>query len=559
MGLKERIIEALRKEKNIDGAVIRTLQQSLSSEGNIKTILIDKCNLSEKDFLVLISNVLEIPYLDISKFSFPEENAGFIPEEIAFKYKVFPVSKIKNVLTLATANPLDVIVFDDIRMRLNVDIELILSQEENIMAGLNKIYHKEESISSIMEESDLNTEVVENKDVSIQGYDLVAESEKAPIVKIVNLIIYEGLTRRASDIHIEPAESVLQVRYRIDGVLHKALDIPKQNQNAILARLKIMSNMNITESKIPQDGRFKIKIQGREVDFRVSSLPTKYGEKFVLRALDKANLSIGLDKLGFSPYPKKVFEEAIKKPFGIILITGPTGSGKSTTLYSIINSLNHPDKHIITIEDPVEYQLEGITQIQVHSEIGLSFSAALRSVLRQSPDIIMVGEIRDSETADIAIKASLTGEMIFSTLHTNNAVGAITRLVDMGIEPFLVASSLILTSAQRLCRKICPRCKEPYTNVPAYLREKLGLGPKTVLFRGKGCSFCNNTGYKGREAILEVLPVDDKIKEMIVKRASEDSIIKYAREKFGFKSLREDGIYKCVNGVTTPEEILRVT
>ncbi|RKZ26342.1 secretion system protein E [bacterium] len=559
MGLKERIIEALCKDKSMPKEVIEALRQSSSSNKSIKSILIEKAGFSEKDFLVLISNVLGIPYLDIGKFSFPEENASFIPEEAAFKYKIFPISKIKNVLTLATANPLDVVVFDDIKMKLDVDVELVLSKEEDILAALNRLYKKEESISSIIEEADLNAEIVGNEDLSIQGYDLIAESEKAPIVKIVDLIIYEGLTKRASDIHIEPAETSLQVRYRIDGVLHKALEVPKQNQNAILARLKIMSNIDITESKIPQDGRFKVRIQGREVDFRVSSLPTKYGEKFVLRALDKSNLSIGLEKLGFSPYPKKVFEEAIKKPFGIILVTGPTGSGKSTTLYSVINSLNKPDRHIITIEDPVEYQLEGITQIQVHPEIGLTFSSALRSVLRQSPDIIMVGEIRDSETADIAIKASLTGEMIFSTLHTNDSVGAITRLVDMGIEPFLVASSLILTSAQRLCRKICEKCKEPYTKVPSYLREKLGLDSKVTLFRGKGCPACSNTGYKGREAILEVLPVDDKIKEMIIKREPESSIIKYAREEFGFKSLREDGIYKCINGVTTPEEVLRVT
>ncbi len=320
-----------------------------------------------------------------------------------------------------------------------------------------------------------------------------------------------------------------------------------------------MSGLNITEFRIPQDGRFKVRLDKKEVDFRVSSLPTKYGEKFVLRALDKSNLSIGLEKLGFSELPRRLFSRALERPFGIILVTGPTGSGKSTTLYSVINYLNTPQKNIVTIEDPVEYQIDGITQIQAHPDIGLTFAQSLRAVLRQSPDIIMVGEIRDSETADIAIKASLTGELIFSTLHTNDSVGAITRLTDMDIEPFLLASSLIVSSAQRLCRKICEHCKTQ-DDVPSNILDKLGLKPgEKTFYTGSGCEYCQQTGFRGREAVLEVLPVDDRIKEMITKRASESDIIKYARDQLGFINLREDVLDKAFRGATSIEEVFRVT
>jgi len=328
----------------------------------------------------------------------------------------------------------------------------------------------------------------------------------------------------------------VRVRYRVDGNLQDALKIPKKNQNAVLARLKIMSGMSITESRIPQDGRFKIRIHKKEVDFRVSALPTSFGTKIVLRALDKSNLSIGLSTLGFSEYSLKKFKEAIAMPFGMILVTGPTGSGKSTTLYSVVNQLNNPDKNIMTIEDPVEYQVEGITQMQANPDIGLTFANGLRSILRQSPDIIMIGEIRDTETADIAIKASLTGQLVLSTLHTNDAATAINRLVDMGVEPFLIASSVILVAAQRLCRVICKNCKG----------------------KGGDCKMCYSTGYRGRRAVLEVLSVDDKMREIIIEKASTDDIKSYAISQ-GMKTLREDAMEKYKQGVTTMEEVLRIT
>ena len=357
-------------------------------------------------------------------------------------------------------------------------------------------------------------------------------------------------------------ETLVRVRYRIDGQLHDVFDLPKKNQNAILARLKIMSNLDITETRIPQDGRFRIKTEKKEVDFRVSVLPTSFGNKIVLRALDRSNLSVGLETLGFLPGPLEDFKKALDKPFGIILVTGPTGSGKSTTLYSILNAMNTPDRNILTVEDPVEYQVAGITQIAAKSDIGLDFTSGLRAILRQSPDVIMVGEIRDLETADIATKASLTGQLVLSTLHTNDSVGAITRLVNMGIEPFLIASSLIMACAQRLMRKVCPSCKAE-TKIPEKLRKEImEKYPEAMesgeFFEAKGCKRCNGTGYSGRLGTLETLLVDDEIKAMINNRASEETIKKYLREK-KVMTLRDNAMIKFIKGWTTFEEVLRIT
>jgi len=374
----------------------------------------------------------------------------------------------------------------------------------------------------------------------------------------------EALKKRASDIHVEPMEHDLRVRYRIDGHLFDVFRLPKKNQNAILARLKIISGLDITEARLPQDGRFKVKLRDREIDFRVSALPTTFGQKFVLRTLDKSRLSVGFESLGMTEEPRRLFEEAIVKPYGMILITGPTGCGKSTTLYSILNKMNKPESNIVTIEDPVEYQVEGVTQIAVKPEIGLTFASGLRSVLRQSPDVVMVGEIRDSETADIAIKASLTGQVVLSTLHTNDAVGAITRLIDMSIEPFLVASSLIVTSAKRLCRRVCQHCKEP-VDIPKETWKKLGLdrvmtaGEKPTFLKGKGCHACNNSGYFERIGIHEVLLVDDSIRELIIQRASTGRIKEFAVKEKGMRTLRDDAMLLVVRGVTTLEEALRAT
>ena len=394
---------------------------------------------------------------------------------------------------------------------------------------------------------------------------ITEESKQASIVKVVDLILGEAIKKRSSDIHIEPEEDSLRIRYRVDGRLQEAFRLPKKNQNAILARLKIMSRLDITESRLPQDGRFRIRHGTKEIDFRVSILPITYGGKIVLRALDKANLSIGLEKLGFLPGPLNLFNKALEKPYGMILVTGPTGSGKSTTLYSILSQLNVAERAIITIEDPVEYQVEGVTQVQTNPDIGLSFANGLRSLMRQSPDIIMIGEIRDFETADIAIKASLTGVLVLSTLHTNDAPSSIARLVDMGVEPFLIASSLVFVVAQRLCRKICPYCKEP-VNIDKDVLKRIGVDldqlkkekKEPVFYKGKGCEKCNHTGYFGRMGTLEAMIMDDKLREMTVTRKSSVEIKEYAA-KNGMKTLRQNALEKFLQGTTTLEEVLRIT
>jgi len=558
--LRERIIKYVKKSKKIDEKALDKIDQNFSSFREFKENLIKENIVNEEEILLFLSREYKIPYLDLDRYRLSTESKELMSKELSFRYKVLPISKIGQVLTLATSNPLDIVALDDLSISTNYKkIELVLAKDEKIIEHLNKLFSETDSYSFLDDEEQDDGDIKEI--VESEGADpnsLEDESQLAPIVRIVDLMIYEAIKRRSSDIHIEPTEDDLMVRYRIDGVLHHGLTLPKRNQSAIIARLKIMSTLNITEFRVPQDGRFKIKLEGREIDFRVSSLPTNFGEKIVLRILDRGSLSLGLKKLGFSDTPLELFDEALRAPFGIILVTGPTGSGKSTTLYSIVSQLNTVERNIITIEDPVEYQLEGITQVHVRAEVGLSFASTLRSVLRQSPDIVMVGEIRDAETADVAIKASLTGQFILSTLHTNNAVGAITRLIDMGTEPFLVASSVIATTAQRLVRSLCPKCKIK-EKIENDLLDHLGLAPwGNEFFAPKGCTYCNNTGYRGRIALLEVLSFDDTIRELIIKRTSEEDLIKYAREKRKFSNFKEDGFNKCKQGLTSIAEVLRV-
>ena len=568
MTIKDRVLEHIQKSKNLDKKVLDEINTKTASYKDLKKILLERNLVDEEGLLIILSRELKIPFLDLKKYKIPLKNQELLSQEVAFKYKVLPVCKIGNAITLAAADPLDVIAYDDIKIITETDkVDIVLSREEDITKGLNTLYQTTEDITKSFDESisfDLE-EKGEAKSSSEDLESLISESKHPPIVRAIDLIIYNALKKRASDIHLEPYEDKMLVKYRVDGGLSEEFNFPKRNQQAVIARLKIISSLDITESRLPQDGRFRVKFENREIDFRVSSLPTNFGEKFVLRVLDKKSLSVGLKKLGFSPAPLKAFEDAVKAPFGIILVTGPTGSGKSTTLYSIISQINDPEKNIITIEEPVEYHLEGITQIQVNADIGLTFATGLRSVLRQSPDIIMVGEIRDTETADIAIKASLTGEIILSTLHTNSAVGAISRLRDMGTEPFLLASSLVALTAQRLVRKVCSKCKEKYKldketleslQIDSFCREHGGINE---FYRPKGCSYCGHSGYRGRIAILEVILLDDKIKEMIVERRSEEEIVQYAKEFRGYNSLREDGFLKCMDGETSIEEVIRVT
>jgi type IV pilus assembly protein PilB len=548
--LRENIIEILLKSKRLskeqlDSAIQLQKQKHLP----LRKILSESGMIPEEELLSLLSAQLYIPTLHLTKYKFDSEITKLIPERMARQYKIIPLSRIGNILTVAMSDPLDIFAFDDLKAITGCTIDTVLSPEEEISKALDLQFRLEaKDMGQILEEASFKQSDIEKRDIELLRQEeielsaAIHESEKAPIIKLVDLILAEALSKRASDIHVEPEHDILRIRYRIDGALHEILRIPKINQNAILARLKIISNLDITENRIPQDGRFKVRFESREVDFRVSALPTTFGQKFVLRALDKTNLS----------------KEAIAKPFGMILVTGPTGSGKSTTLYSVLNQLNTPEKNIITIEDPVEYQVEGITQIHVRPEIGLDFTSGLRSLLRQSPDVIMIGEIRDSDTADIAVKAALTGQLVFSTLHTNDAVSSVTRLIDMGVEPFLVASSLIMLCAQRLCRRACPKCKKEI-DIPKDLLERIGFRDKSVFYTAAGCSYCNNTGFYGRIAIMEALMIDDAIREMIIAKKSIDQIKQYAVQKCNMMSLRDDAFLKVKEGLTTLEEALRIT
>ncbi len=575
--LKENIIDILLKGKHITREQLdKALAIQKDKQIPLRQVLIEEGIISEDKLLLLISEQLFIPTLHLGKYKFDSDLVKLIPEHTARQYRMIPLSRMGNTLTVAMTDPLNIFALDDLRILTGCIIDTVLSPGEEILSAINNNYHHEaKDIQQVLDESPFsgvdaaqdktNVELMKQEDLELSS--VIKESEKPPIVQLVDLMLTQALKKRASDIHIEPEEDCLRIRYRVDGALHEIFKIPKINQNAVLARVKIVSNLDITESRVPQDGRFKVRFENKEVDFRVSALPTTFGQKFVLRILDKSNLSIGLDKLGFSEQPMRIFKEAIAKPFGMILVTGPTGSGKSTTLYSVLNQLNTPERNIITIEDPVEYQIEGITQIQVKPEIGLDFASGLRALLRQSPDVIMIGEIRDSETADIAIKASLTGQLVLSTLHTNDAISSITRLIDMGLEPFLVASSLVMLCAQRLCRKLCTKCRQA-AEIPQEFLDKIGFSDfihkhgldkgKIIFYNSQGCKYCNNTGFYGRIAILETVMIDDEIREMIIKKTSLDEIKEYAVGN-GMVMLRDDSFIKVKEGVITLEEALRVT
>jgi len=562
--LRDKIMEALISTKNLKQEDIEACLKFQKAKGmSLDKALIERGLISEQDLLMLLVKELNIPTIKLSKYKIDPALKEIIPEKIARQYNLIPISKLTKTITIAIADPLNIFAVDDLRSITGRDIDVTMATETEILHAIDNYYGTQEhqSVTEVSKDIDAQTlEIVGVQETEDATNVVAEEGEQAPIIKIVDLIIKEAIKQRASDIHMEPAVEDLRVRYRIDGVLQDILNLPKVNQNAVLTRIKIMARLDITETRIPQDGRFKMRISTREVDFRVSILPTTFGQKVVMRILDKGSLSIGLDGLGFSPEDIEKFKEAITKPFGMILVTGPTGSGKSTTLYSIINQLNTIDKNIITVEDPVEYLIEGLTQIQARPEIGLTFAAGLRAILRQSPDIVMVGEIRDSETADIAIKASLTGQLVFSTLHTNDAAGALTRLVDMGVEPFLVSSSLVIVCAQRLCRRICTKCKEA-VKIPEEVLKSLEYknNGKENFHQGKGCELCRQTGYKGRMGILEVMEVDDVIREMLIKGDSSDEIKQYAIKQNHMTTLRDDAVRKFAAGLTTAEEVLRVT
>jgi type IV pilus assembly protein PilB len=564
--LKDKILKILIDTKRIKQSDLdRILEKQKKKQVGISAILVEEGLISEKDLMLIMSQELSVPPITLSKYKVDQTIIHLIPEKVARQFSLIPISKIGNVLTVAMSDPLNIIAMDEVKLLTSYKIDPVIATENDVKEAINAYYGTK--TVEVPEMTDTETgmdedlQIVEEERFDID--ELSTESRKAPIVKIVDLILSEAMKKRASDIHIEACETYVKIRYRVDGTLQEMFKLPKKNQNAIFARVKIMSQLDITETRLPQDGRFQIYFEGREIDFRVSVLPVAFGPKVVLRALDKTNLSIGLDRLGFSAHALGKFKEALKRPYGMILVTGPTGSGKSTTLYSIVNQLNTTERNIMTLEDPVEYAIEGITQVEARSEIGLTFAVGLRSILRQSPDVIMVGEIRDFETADIAIKAALIGQLILSTLHTNDSVGAITRLIDMKVEPFLLASSLVMVGAQRLLRKVCPNCKTEVEVSDNMLRE-FGLDPKEIrkkkakFYSGTGCDRCNNTGYYGRIGIFEAFLIDDAVRNMIVTRATSDELRSYAIAH-GMKTLRQEALENFIADVTTLEEVVRVT
>ncbi len=560
---KETLIHALQKNKKISEENLKkAVEIHKTKGGKLSEIFVAEGLLSEQELALLMSQELGIPVLAISSMKIDPAVIKLIPRKIAEHYEVIPVSKMGKILTIAMSDPLNIFALDDVKQTTGCTILPIVTTSKEIHNAL-ETYHSGGSVQlddllEGMEEDGL--EIIKYVEGEVEKSGEV-DADQAPVLRMMDLILKEGLKRRASDIHIEIYENDFRIRYRIDGALHDGFHPPMAMHGPLLSRLKIMADLDITERRVPQDGRFRVKTDGREIDFRVSILPLQFGEKAVLRVLDRSNVRVSIEKLGFNTDSLQKFREAITKPYGMILVTGPTGSGKSTSLYSVLNALNTPDRNIMTIEDPVEYQLDGISQTQAQAEVGLTFASGLRSILRQSPDVILVGEIRDTETADIAVKAALTGHLVLSTLHTNSAAGAFSRMIDMHIEPFLIASSVILVTAQRLCRKICEKCKEPHEIPPAIL-DRLKI-PMDMLkgitpYHGKGCKTCNLTGYYGRLGTMEALWVNEEIREMVLKRVSSDEIQEVAR-KAGMTTLFENAFLNFKNGLTTLEEVLRIT
>src|SRR6266851_4129471 len=562
----ERIADVLIE----DGLLLpNQLEEAVSMQrkegGRLLKILTDRQFVTEQDMAFSMGRCLNTPPINLAKLRVPEAIMSLVPRDMAKTNKLVPIARLNGKLFVAMADPTNVLAVDDLKRRVQLEIVPMIATERAVndaLSGVHGAGNMSKVLKQVSEEAVQggdSVEVQQAKDEEIDLDRLAHDSEDAPVIKIVNLILAQAVREKASDIHIEPFHNTLKLRYRIDGELIPAESPPKALQLAIASRIKILAGLNIAERRIPQDGRFRIRIMGKEIDLRISVLPTAHGEKIVIRILDKSSLTGTIDQMGLDADTLSKFKKAIDAPHGMILVTGPTGSGKTTTLYSVLQELNSPQYNIVTVEDPIEYELMGINQVAVRSDIGLHFSSALRSILRQDPDIVMVGEIRDNETADIAVKAALTGHQVLSTLHTNDAAGAITRLDDMGIEPFLISSSVLMTCAQRLVRRICTNCKEEFVPEPELI-EKLGLAENkaTVFYHGIGCDRCKGRGYLGRAALIEALPVSEAIRRLIIKRASA-AVIKKQAVTEGMKTLRIVGVEKALEGVTTLEEVWRVT
>jgi type IV pilus assembly protein PilB len=571
----ERIADALVEDGLLSARQIEELVEQQKQGGTrLLKLILEKAYVSEQDMAVCMGRVLNTPPINLSRVTISLELAELLPRELAQNHKVVPVSRLDNKLFLAMADPLNVLALDDVKRITRLEVAPLIASEKAIIEKLNQIdAAKSGSMEDIIEDAkkkqtaessqdgDDSVEISKESLEEVNLDQLAASSEEAPVIKLANLILVQAIKDRASDIHVEPFDKGMKLRYRVDGVLAEATPPPKQMQLALASRFKIMSSLDIAERRLPQDGRMRLRVGGKDYDLRVSILPTVHGEKIVLRVLDKGNLSASLDKLGLDPDTFQQVKSAVDAPHGLILVTGPTGSGKTTTLYSALNELNSPAYNIVTVEDPVEFQIPGINQVPVKKEIGLSFAAALRSILRQDPDIVMIGEIRDTETAEIAVEAALTGHQVLSTMHCNDAPGAVARMDDMGIAPFLISSSVILACAQRLMRKICSHCKEP-VDYPEKMYRDLNIDPAVfegvTFYRGRGCERCKNSGYSGRLAIIEAMTITDEIRKLIIGRANTRELSKVAIGQ-GMKTLRMVALDRVRDGVSTLEQVLMLT
>ncbi|MFA5199615.1 MAG: ATPase, T2SS/T4P/T4SS family [Candidatus Omnitrophota bacterium] len=565
LSLKDRLTDILINNKLITAKQLeQALKVQTTKGGKLSDIIVELKFVKENELISTLSEGLGLPLIDLKRFKIDLEIVKIIPIDIAKHYQIIPVSKMGDTITLAMADPLNIFAIDHVQSLTGFKINPIISSVQDINQTIELSYPdttkgiiddlvKEMTVSSI--------ELVrEEKEVSISDQELSRISSEAPVIKVVNAILEESIKKKASDILIEPFDKKLRIRFRIDGVLQEQKAPPKNMHASVVSRVKVMSELDIAEHRLPQDGRFKIRILNRQIDFRVSILPSSHGEKVALRILDKSQANLDIKTLGFSDHALEILAKVSVLPHGMILVCGPTGSGKTTTLYAVLKSVDNPEKNIVTVEDPVEFQLEGINQVTARPEIGLSFAAALRSILRQDPNVIMIGEIRDFETVDIAIKSALTGHLVLSTLHTTTAAGAVVRLVNMGVEPYLINSSLVCVLAQRLVRKICSSCKESYI-LKNEIADSLGLDlkkGKLEFYKGKGCQHCFNSGYSGRTVIAEVLPLSSKIRELILSGSQEQFIKQQARAE-GMRTLRQDGLETALKGLTTIEEVLRVT
>ncbi|GAB7026542.1 type IV-A pilus assembly ATPase PilB [Geotalea toluenoxydans] len=547
---KEQLTNALQEQKEAGG------QQRLGS------ILIKNGLISEPDLTSFLSKQYGFPSINLQDFEVDPAVVKIIPVDIAQKYQIVPVNRSGGTLIIAMCDPSNIFAIDDIKFMTGYNIEVVVASETSIKAAIDKLYDQSASLADVMNDFELDDLEVVGDEEDIDVSSLERATEDAPVVKLVNLILTDAIKKKASDIHIEPYERSFRVRYRIDGILYEVMKPPMKLKNAITSRIKIMAELDIAERRLPQDGRIKIKLGGgKDMDFRVSVLPTLFGEKIVMRLLDKSNLQLDMTKLGYEEEALAAFQKEIHKPFGMVLVTGPTGSGKTVSLYSALSELNKISENISTAEDPVEFNFAGINQVQMHEDIGLNFAAALRSFLRQDPDIIMIGEIRDFETAEIGVKAALTGHMVLSTLHTNDAPSTINRLLNMGIEPFLVASAVNLITAQRLARRVCSECKV-IDEIPVNALITAGVPAEEassfVCYKGAGCPKCNGTGYKGRVGFYQVMPMLEEIRELILNGAN-TAEIKRESMRLGIKTMRQSGLTKLKEGVTSFEEVLRVT